>query len=133
MKKKLKDQSKSDNNDNNDSTKDSTEKATELDSKTLDVSNCNPNAVAMIKRIIQTRSVNATKTTRNVAYRSVRIAQSSGDIYHHMTIDGGADTTLCEKGWTFLEYSMCKANVIGCIEEMMSRDRPIGLAITAVD
>ena len=50
-----------------------------------------------------------------------------------MTIDGGADTCLCGKGWTFLEYGLRKANILGCIEGMTSNDRPIGLAVTAVD
>lgn len=51
-----------------------------------------------------------------------------------MTIDGGTYMTLCGKGWTFVEYRFIrKANIIRCINNMSSKNRPIGTAITTVD
>ena len=122
-------------NDSKDSKDSSSKDSNSKDSnekKTVDISNCTPQSIALINKIIKSKVI---KMTRTVTYRgaNLNVTRSSEDGSYSVTIDGGADTGMCGKGWIFLDYGLRRINIVGCLPNMTSNNKRIGSAVTAVD
>ena len=96
------------------------------DSK-LDVSKCNSNVKAMIKRLISQNS-----NVRTIHYRQ-SYRNEENHTHYTVTVDSGADTCLDGSGHIVLEYTERRANVKGFDNDVEVNNLCIGTSVTAVD
>ena len=99
------------------------------DATSINVSQCNANVCAVIKRLVHNAKIT---NVRTVSYG--QSFQNSPDQTHYkVTVDGVADTYLDGAGHIFLKYTERTANVHGFDNGLEIADLKIGTSVIAID
>ena len=94
--------------------------------QTTNLSKLQDHVKQMVKSLISNNSnLHTINFSKKCYFRNI----STQDVVK-VTVDGGADTCLDGQGHLLLEYTKCKANVIGFDEDLERKNLQIGTSIT---